>query len=199
MGSINKGRNSQQSQSSQSSESHLDPTIMGLLQQNASNAQAKFGNAQYTPLTGDMVQKWENPFQQQVIDAANQGFDHTRQQTLQQGHATAVGQHAFGGDRTAVLDSLTNDDFARQSAQMEAGLRSAGYDRALSTAQTENQNANQYPMLLQAILNGTYGLMGNPTLSSSQGTSSGSGSGWNMGLTVNGASGGGGGGIPVPA
>ncbi len=85
-----------------------------------------------------------NPYQSQVVDAAN--YELERQRTLQQQKldAQATASHAFGGDRAGVVQALNDRDFNTQKASTTSNLLSSGYSEALKTALSigqGNQNA----------------------------------------------------------
>jgi hypothetical protein len=173
--SKSKGRSSQSSQ--QSSENHLDPDIKALLLSNYGRASGIAGSSQYQPLTGEMIQGFQNPHTQQVIDTSLADLDKSRQMVLQQNNDSAIAAKAFGGSRHGVADALTNSEFADKAGMLAATLRSQGYDRALQTAQSERDLQMNWPLIIQQLLNQSAGLMGNPILGTSQGSSR--GYGWN--------------------
>lgn len=86
-----------------------------------------------------------NPYQSQVVDAANAELERNR--TIQQNSldAQAAKSHAFGGDRVGVVQALNDRDFNTQKATTTSNLLSSGYDKALATALgigQGNQNAS---------------------------------------------------------
>lgn len=80
------------------------------------------------------LSKYMNPFTQSVIDTSLADLSRSRdvQRVADNQKATAAG--AFGGSRQGVADSLTNADYLRTVASTTAGLRSAGYDKAVGAA-----------------------------------------------------------------
>jgi hypothetical protein len=116
-----------------------------------------------------------NPYTSQVIGASLQ--DLTRQQQIQDQNdaskATAAG--AFGGSRSAVLQNLDHDSYARAAASTVAGLNQANYTQAQNaglgdlTRQLTASQANQSAGLQGAALNlnaaGSLANMGNEQLS----------------------------------
>jgi hypothetical protein len=81
-----------------------------------------------------------NPYTQQVIDLTGQDIERQRQMAMNQLGAQASAAGAFGGSRQGVAESLTNAEFARQSANVAAQLRQQGFGTALGAAQTDVAN-----------------------------------------------------------
>ena len=80
------------------------------------------------------LERYQNPFQQGVIDTTLAGFDRSADRVrAQQALDMAKGQR-FGGSRAAITASMTEGELAQQRAAQEAGLRSAGFDRATGLA-----------------------------------------------------------------
>jgi hypothetical protein len=77
---------------------------------------------------------YQNPFQSQVIDSTIGDLNRARQIQLQSDQDAAIGRGAFGGSRSAILESETNKNFADAVAKASGNLRSQGFDRATSLA-----------------------------------------------------------------
>lgn len=77
---------------------------------------------------------YQNPFQSQVIDNTLGDLNKARQLQIQSDQDAAIGRGAFGGSRSALLESETNRNFAEQAARASGNLRSQGFDRATSLA-----------------------------------------------------------------
>ena len=77
---------------------------------------------------------YQNPFQSQVIDNTIGDLNRARQIQLQSDQDAAIGRVAFGGSRSAILESETNKNFADAVAKASGNLRSQGFDRATSLA-----------------------------------------------------------------
>lgn len=88
------------------------------------------------------VEKYMNPFNQQVIDTTLADIERARQMQRVNDSQGATAAGAFGGSRHGVMDSLTNEAALRESGTAAANLRSAGYDRAVDTGFRDV--ANQY-------------------------------------------------------
>lgn len=185
-GSKSSSKNQSTQTSQQTSSSYLDPDIKNAIFNRYTQAEGFANGASYQPITGSDIASFQNPYTSQVVDATNADLDRQAAIARQGVASQAVASGAYGGDRATVAASLSDDNYARQKALADATLNQQGFTTALSAAQTQNQQQNQYPLLLQELLNSSLGLAGNPTLSSSQGTSSGqsTGSSNNLGFTL---------------
>jgi len=77
---------------------------------------------------------YQNPFQSQVIDNTLDDLNRARQLQIQSDQDAAIGRGAFGGSRSALLESETNRNFAEQAARTAGDLRARGFDTATSLA-----------------------------------------------------------------
>ncbi len=111
---------------------------------------------------------YQDPYTQQVVDAALGDLERSRQLAQQRTSAQAIAANAFGGSRQGVAEAETNRAFADQAARTAAGLRSQGFTQAANLAQADlgrslqAQQANQAQDLAttqQALaLSGQFGL-----------------------------------------
>ncbi len=85
-------------------------------------------------LLGTDLGAYQNPFQSQVIDNTIGDLNRARQMQIQSDQDAAIGRGAFGGSRSAILESETNKNFADSVAKASGNLRSQGFDRATSLA-----------------------------------------------------------------
>jgi hypothetical protein len=92
---------------------------------------------QFQGLLGADIGAYQSPFQQQVIDTAMQ--DIQRQADIARGSAQerAIRAGAFGGSRSAILESESQRPYAEQMARTAAGLRQAGFEQAQRAAQAD--------------------------------------------------------------
>lgn len=133
---------------------------LGLLAyQNAQN----IANTPFQAFDPNSIAQYESPYTQQVIDAGTADLNKQRDQVLTQNAGQATAQHAFGGDRAAVADSLTNNDFGNQIASFVANTRNAGFNQAENTALQNWQAKSAYPFLQQGLLNSSFGSTVLPT------------------------------------
>ena len=86
------------------------------------------------------LKAYQNPFQSQVIDATLGDLNRARQMQIQSDQDAAIGRGAFGGSRSALLESETNRNFADRAGNIAANLRSQGYDRATNLAGMDIDN-----------------------------------------------------------
>lgn len=106
--------------------------------------QAGFGTINQTvanaqPLSADDINRYQDPYTNSVINATQADFDvqNKRADSTTQGNAASQG--ALGGDRSAVAAALTQEGQARVQAPVIAGLRSAGYQNAVKTAEDQQK------------------------------------------------------------
>mgnify|MGYP001605284595 CR=1 FL=1 len=126
---------------------------------NQAGQYAQQGAAPVANISGADIQRYQNPFQQSVIDATMGNINEAdqRQQQMVKGNAAMSG--ALGGDRQAVAQA----ELARQQGlarnQTLAGLQSQGYSQALAAAQS--QQANQQQNAARSLQGaGVYGNLG---------------------------------------
>lgn len=93
-------------------------------------------------LQGD-VQRYMNPYTQNVIDSSMRDIDRARQLQRQQVNAQALSRGAFGGSRQAIAESENNRNYLDQQARTSAQLRSQGFDTAANLMQTDMNRALQ--------------------------------------------------------
>ena len=102
------------------------------------------------PLTGVDLSGYMNPYTDQVISSTM--ADLNRQQQIQDANdaaqATAAG--AFGGSRSAVLQNLDDDSFARADASTLAGLNQQNYTQAQGAAESDLARAQAASQANQA-------------------------------------------------
>jgi hypothetical protein len=77
---------------------------------------------------------YQNPFQEEVINNTLDDLNRARQLQIQSDQDAAIGRGAFGGSRSALLESETNRNFAEQAARTAGDLRAQGFDRATNLA-----------------------------------------------------------------
>jgi hypothetical protein len=101
---------------------------------------AQIGSVQSPQFRGLLdadISAYQSPYQQQVIDFALQ--DIQRQSDLARGQAQsrAIGAGAFGGSRSALIESEATRPFAEQAARTAASLRQSGFQQAQQAAQAD--------------------------------------------------------------
>jgi hypothetical protein len=105
------------------------------------NSASGYATAGASPITSADLARYQNPYQQQVIDAtmANINENNGQQRTALTGNA--ISQGAFGGDRAGIAQA----ELARQqdlsSNATLAGLNSQNYTQSLGAAQADRSAA----------------------------------------------------------
>lgn len=153
---------------------------------NAINAgMDRIGGYQYQGATPELIARFQDPYQQDVIDATLADINRQQQLSLQQGGDQAMAAGAYGGSRHGVADALTREGYDRNATGAVANLRSQGYQSALSAAQNEAAGQNAYQMALEQLygnyaqLLGQHGSSSNATGSqTNKGSQSGFGFSW---------------------
>ena len=93
------------------------------------------------------LNQFQNPYQQQVIDASLADFDHEAQVQQAQLEAQGAASGALGGSRFGIAQGELLADQGRSRAQLDAGLRSQGFDTAANLAGQQagfDQSANLF-------------------------------------------------------
>ena len=82
---------------------------------------------------------YTNPYTQNVVDTTMADLNRQNAIALNTTNQNATAEGAFGGDRQAVADSLTNDAYARAAANTLAQLNSQGFNTAAGLLQQNQQ------------------------------------------------------------
>ncbi len=80
------------------------------------------------------LEAYQNPFREQVIDNTLSDLDRARKLQLQSDQDAAIGQNAFGGSRSAILEAETNRNFADRAGDIASRVNLQGFDRATNLA-----------------------------------------------------------------
>ena len=101
---------------------------------------------QFQGLLGQDIGAYQSPYQQQVIDLAM--GDIQKQADIARGGAQdrAIRAGAFGGSRSAILESESQTPYAEAMAQTAAGLRQSGFQQAQAAAQGDVARQQQMAM-----------------------------------------------------
>jgi hypothetical protein len=86
------------------------------------------------PFTGEDIQQFMNPYEQQVIQNTLGDIEQSRQMAAIQTANAANAAKAFGGSRYGVQQSLTDQAALQQAAKTSAQMRQAGYGQAAQLA-----------------------------------------------------------------
>jgi len=76
------------------------------------------------------IAQYQNPYQEQVIDAAINDLDRARQIQIADSQDRAIGAGAFGGSRSAILEGDADRGYYDAVGRTAAQLRSQGFDTA---------------------------------------------------------------------
>ena len=99
------------------------------------------------------INRYINPFTQNVIDATMSDLERGRQQAVQQIGERAQSARAFGGSRQGVAEALSNREFTEQAGRTISGLRAQGFDMASNLMQQDLARQQQSALANQAALN----------------------------------------------
>ena len=135
----------------------IDSYTQGLQRDNYQNAMSKFGNAEYKPVSATDISGYMSPYQQDVIDSSLATLGDQENMALNAQKDAAIRAKAFGGTGRDVAEALTRGEYAKTRSATVSGLNNQNYAQALQTAIGQNSAANQYPLLIQQLLNATLG------------------------------------------
>jgi hypothetical protein len=126
-----------------------DLTTSPLFGQAADMAAATAGKGPATTSAASLLdgglERFYNPYQQQVIDSTMASSDAADGRTRAQQTLDIARNQKFGGSGSAITRALTEGELQRGRAQTEATLRSAGFDKATGLAVSDadrRQSAN---------------------------------------------------------
>lgn len=106
----------------------------------------------YNRFDPNSIDQYQSPYTQDVINTSlgqadqRDAIDRNRQQS------DFASAGAFGDDRRGIYEAELAGDQSRDRASMIAGLNDQAYGQARDVAQGENQNANQYDVMIQQLL-----------------------------------------------
>jgi hypothetical protein len=92
-------------------------------------------NQSLTPFTGQDINAFMNPYQEDVINRSLGDIETSRQMADLRDRQAATGAKAFGGSRQGVQAALTNASALKQAADLSANMRQQGYGQAANLAQ----------------------------------------------------------------
>lgn len=99
------------------------------------------------------IQQFQNPYTDQVINNTLSDLNDARQMQIQSDQDAAISRGAFGGSRSALLESETNKKFADVAGRTAGNLRQSNFNNAANLAMGDrnfraglfgNQLADQY-------------------------------------------------------
>jgi hypothetical protein len=135
---------------SSTSSTAIDPEMKAAYLRNLEEARATaagLGTRQFAAFpeySTNVVEKYMNPYQQEVIDASMADLNRQRQMQQVKDLNTATAAKAFGGSRQGVAQALTNESYDRTAASTLANLRSQGFGNAQAIALAQEEARRQY-------------------------------------------------------
>jgi hypothetical protein len=108
---------------------------------------------QQRPMTGQVgslltapIEQYQSPFQQQVIDQALGDIQRQADIARTGAQERAIRAGAFGGSRSALLESESQRPFIEAQARTAANLRQAGFEQAQRAAESDIARQQQLAM-----------------------------------------------------
>ena len=89
------------------------------------------------------IARYQDPYTEQVLASALADIQRRQDMAQQQAQSRAIRAGAFGGSRSALIESEATRPFAEEAAQTIAGLRSAGFGQALGMAERDAARRQQ--------------------------------------------------------
>lgn len=150
--------------------------------------QAEIGGQTYQALDPSAYKAYQDPYEQEVVDATTADINAGRSVALNDQRAQALARGAKGlSDRRGVYEAETTGQFDRTLASTLAALRSRGYSQSVGIAQGENSNKNQFNANTQSRIDQLLALLASDrtvtTNGTMSGTSRGSQTGYNFGAS----------------
>ena len=89
------------------------------------------------------ISRYQDPYTEQVLEPALADIQRRQEMEQQRAQDRAIRAGAFGGSRSALIESEATRPFAEEAAQTIAGLRSAGFGQALGMAERDAARRQQ--------------------------------------------------------
>lgn len=99
-------------------------------------AMTRVGQGMNQTAAGGMA-AYQNPYQQQVIDATLRDIGGAQQMAMNQLGAQATQANAFGGSRQGIAEAETNKAFNQQAIDAVSRMRQQGFNTALGASQAD--------------------------------------------------------------
>jgi len=101
---------------------------------------------QFQGLLSQDIGAYQSPYQQQVIDLAMGDIQRQADIARTGAQERAIRAGAFGGSRSALLESESQRPYAEQMARTAAGFRQSGFEQAQRAAQSDLARQQQLGM-----------------------------------------------------
>jgi hypothetical protein len=177
-GGVSKSKARESGTSNQTQTNTLSDRAAGHLNQGISDAQG-MSYGRFDPST---IGQYQNPYTQDVINATLDQADQRDGIARNQQQSDFAQAGAFGDKRRGIYEAQLAGDQSRDRASLIAGLNDQNYQQARGIAQGENQNENQYGLMLQQLLAQLRGGFANEGTQTMDGKTTGKSSGTTMGL-----------------
>jgi len=128
----------------------IDPDVKAAYLRNLEEARATAAGlstrqfAPYAEYNLGMVQKYMNPYEEQVIQNSLADIERQRQGQISAEGARATAAKAFGGTRQGVTRSLVDEAALRNAGTLAAQLRQTGFAQAQNLGLSQQQMMQQY-------------------------------------------------------
>ena len=135
---------------SSTSTTSIDPEVKAAYLRNLEEARATAAGlgpkqfAAFPEYNLGMVQKYMNPYENQVVQGALGDIERARQMQISQEGAQATAAKAFGGTRQAVTRSLVDEAALRNAGNLAAQLRQTGFSQAQNLGLSQEALRQQY-------------------------------------------------------
>ena len=132
------------------SSSSVDPDVKAAYLRNLEEARATAAGlgpkqfAAFPEYNLGMVQKYMNPYEQEVIQGTLGDIERARQGQISAEGAAATAAKAFGGTRQAVTRSLVDEAALRNATNAVAQLRQTGFAQAQNLGLSQEALRQQY-------------------------------------------------------
>jgi hypothetical protein len=130
--------------------STIDPEVKAAYLRNLEEARmvgAGLGQRQFAPYADynlGMVQKYMNPYENQVVQNTLADIERARQGQISAEGARATAAGAFGGTRQGVTRALVDEAALRNAGNLAAQLRQGGFAQAQNLGLAQQQMMQQY-------------------------------------------------------
>ena len=128
----------------------IDPDVKAAYLRNLEEARmvgAGLGARQFAPYAEynlGMVEKYMNPYENQVVQNTLADIERARQGQISAEGARATAAGAFGGSRQGVTRSLVDEAALRNAGNLAAQLRQGGFAQAQNLGLAQQQMMQQY-------------------------------------------------------
>ena len=136
--------------SSSTTTTSIDPQVKEAYLRNLEEARATAAGlaprqfAAFPEYNLGMVQKYMNPYEQQVVQNTLADIERARQMQIAQEGAQATAAKAFGGSRQGVTRSLVDEAALRNAGNLAAQLRQQGFTQAQNLGLSQEALRQQY-------------------------------------------------------